>query len=171
MRNLVLQVDGQLVLRQVTVESTVTDAWDSDDTDVRYTLKQLQVWLGDGAIGMVAVFFVLGILLSLTPCVLPMVPIVSAIITTDRHLNTAQGFLLALVYVLAMALTYATIGFSIGYFGSHLQLWFQQPWVILSMAGLFMLLGLAMLGIWSLSMPQQLQQCISDKKDPSKVAK
>lgn len=111
-------------------------------------------YVGDSTLGFVLLFFILGILMSLTPCVLPMVPIVSSLITAQKNLTAMKGFLLSLVYVLSMASTYAVIGLFIGYFGSHLQIWFQQSWVIVLLSLFLFLLSLSMFEIFMLQLPQ-----------------
>ena len=89
-------------------------------------------------------FLGLGLLLAFTPCVLPMVPILSSIILGHRErLATSKAFLLSLSYVIGMALSYALMGFTIGYIGQTLQSYLQQPWVIISFAAVFIVLALS----------------------------
>ena len=79
---------------------------------------------------MILVFFSFGLLLSLTPCVFPMIPILSGIIAGQRELTTRKAFILSLTFVLAMALTYTVAGVLAGLFGQNLQAAFQNPWII-----------------------------------------
>lgn len=106
----------------------------------------------------VASFFGVGLLLAFTPCVLPMVPILSGIIvghgpaTSSRH-----GFLLSLAYVVPMALTYTVAGIVAGLFGANLQAVFQNPWIIGGFVAVFVLLALSMFGLYDLQVPAGLQ--------------
>jgi thioredoxin:protein disulfide reductase len=99
-----------------------------------------------------------GILLSFTPCVLPMVPIVSGIIIGDgSNLSVRRTFSLSLTYVLGMALTYTAAGIAVAAGGHQVQAAFQQPWVIILFAGLFVVLALSMFGLFTLQMPAAVQ--------------
>ena len=93
-----------------------------------------------------------GLLLSLTPCVLPMVPVLSSIIVGQKNkLNTQQGFLLSAVYVLCMSIAYAIVGGLVAKGGQHLQLLMQKPWVLVCFSVILALMGLSLLNIISLS--------------------
>ncbi|MEE9309525.1 MAG: protein-disulfide reductase DsbD [Cocleimonas sp.] len=103
-------------------------------------------------------FFLAGLALTFTPCVFPMIPILSGIIAgqgTDN--STKKSFFLSLAYVLAMALTYAIVGVIAALSGENLQVALQNPWVIGAFAGLFVLLSLAMFGFYELQMPAGIQ--------------
>jgi thiol:disulfide interchange protein DsbD len=99
-----------------------------------------------------------GILLSFTPCVLPMVPIVSGIIIGDgTNLTVRRTFTLSLTYVLGMALTYTAAGIAVAAGGQQVQAAFQQPWIIVLFAAMFVVLALSMFGLFTLQMPAALQ--------------
>lgn len=99
-------------------------------------------------------FFLLGIALSLTPCVLPMVPILSGILIGNQNRHHPKSPLgLSLAYVLAMALTYALAGVGAALFGKSAQAFLQTPVVITTFAALFIFLGGVQLGKWSLRLP------------------
>lgn len=98
-------------------------------------------------------FFGFGLLLSFTPCVLPLIPILSAIILGQKQLNTTKAFTLSLTYVLAMALTYAIAGVFAGLAGSYLQAFLQNPWVISVVSLLFVLLAFSLFGLYDLRLP------------------
>ncbi len=98
-------------------------------------------------------FFGFGLLLSLTPCVLPLIPVLSAIILGQKQLNTAKAFSLSLTYVLAMALTYALAGVFAGLAGSYLQAFLQSPWVIIIVCALFVFLAFSLFGFYELRLP------------------
>ena len=102
-----------------------------------------------------AQFALFGLLLAFTPCVLPMVPILSAIVVGrgKKGASTSRAFALSLVYVLAMALTYSGAGVLAGLSGAGLQAFFQHPAVIVAFSGFFVLLALSMFGVYRLQMP------------------
>ncbi len=107
-------------------------------------------------------FFGLGLLLAFTPCVFPMVPILSGLIVGRQGMNTRRAFWLSLSYVLAMALTYTAAGVLAALFGSNLQIWFQKPWVLVGFSALFVILALSMFGLYRIQMPVALQTRLSE---------
>ncbi len=114
----------------------------------------------------VPLFFVAGLLLSLTPCVLPMVPILSSIIVGQGERVTRwRGFTLALAYALGMALLYTALGVAAGLLGEGLAAWLQKPWVLASFAALLVLLSLSMFGLYELQLPSALRDGLSSKGD------
>lgn len=107
-------------------------------------------------------FFGFGLLLSFTPCVLPMVPIVSGIIVNHGHaLTHARAFVLTLAYVLGMAATYAVAGVAAGYSGTLLSNALQNAWVLGGFALIFVALSLSMFGFYELQLPTALQSRLS----------
>jgi len=111
-------------------------------------------------------FFGFGLLLSFTPCIFPMIPILSGIIVGQgRDISTRRAFLLSLCYVLASALTYTGFGIAAALFGSNLQAAFQQPWVIVLFSGIFVLLALSMFGFYSLELPKTFQARIHNSSE------
>jgi len=114
--------------------------------------------LGGSPLIALPLFFIAGILLAFTPCVFPMVPILSGLIAgAGGGMTTAKAFRLSLVYVLAMALVYTSFGVIAGLFGQNLQAIFQHPWVLSAFAMLFVLLSLSMFGFYDLQIPASLQ--------------
>ena len=114
----------------------------------------------------VPLFFVAGLLLSLTPCVLPMVPILSSIIVGQGESVTRwRGFTLALAYALGMALLYTALGVAAGLLGEGLAAWLQKPWVLASFAALLVLLSLSMFGFYELQLPSALRDGLSSRGD------
>lgn len=101
----------------------------------------------------------LGLGLAFTPCVLPMLPIVSGIIARQHTRSAMRGFLLSLAYVLGIGTTYAITGLLMGLFGAsaNLPAWFQQPVVLIVFSLLFVALALAMFGLYELQLPHGLQ--------------
>lgn len=111
-------------------------------------------------------FFGFGVLLSLTPCIFPMIPILSGIIVGQGHnISTRKSFLLSLSYVLASALMYTAFGVLAALFGSNLQATFQEPWVIATFSGVFVLLSLSMFGFYNLELPKSLQTRVHHSSD------
>lgn len=108
-------------------------------------------------------FFGFGLLLSLTPCVFPMIPILSSIIVSQSNtqMSAKKGFILSLVYVLAMSLAYAFAGILAGVFGANLQASLQNPWVIRAFSAIFVLLAFSMFGFYEIKMPSFIQTKVS----------
>lgn len=115
--------------------------------------------IADGSLALVlATFFGAGLLLAFTPCVLPMVPILSGIIAGEgKNVSAYRGFTLSLSYVLGMALVYTIAGIGFAAAGQQAQAVFQQPWIIVTFAGLFVVLALSMFGLFELQMPSAIQ--------------
>jgi thiol:disulfide interchange protein DsbD len=116
------------------------------------------VILNDSLWAMIGVFFGAGLLLAFTPCVLPMIPILSGIIAGDGdNVSPLRGFSLALSYVLGMAIVYTGAGIAAAAAGLQLQAAFNQPWVLILFAGLFVVLAISMFGAFDLQMPSSIQ--------------
>jgi len=102
----------------------------------------------------VVVFFVAGLLLTFTPCVLPMVPILSGIIVGEgRQVTRRRAGLISLAYVLGMAVTYTAIGIAAAFSGSLFSAALQNAWVLGGFAAVFVLLALSMFGFYELQLP------------------
>ena len=126
-------------------------------SDVAGLLKQGSLWL------VLTSFFGFGLLLSFTPCVLPLVPIISGIIVNHGHaLSHARALGLTLAYVLGMAVTYAAAGVAAGYSGTLISAALQNGWVLGSFAMIFVMLSLSMFGFYELQLPTALQSRLSD---------
>lgn len=118
---------------------------------------------GDNRTLTVLTFLGLGLLLAFTPCVFPMIPILSSIIIGQGEgLTTRRAFTMSLVYVLAMALTYTAAGVLAGLFGANLQAAFQNAWILGSFSLIFVLLALSMFGFFELQLPSALQTRLSE---------
>ena len=108
------------------------------------------------------IFLGLGLLLSFTPCVLPMIPVLSGIIVGHgKTLSTRQAFLLSLSYVLSMSVTYAGVGAVVALMGQNLQLVMQSPWIITLFSFIFVLLALAMFNVYELRLPLSWQAALA----------
>jgi thioredoxin:protein disulfide reductase len=110
-----------------------------------------------------ACFYLGGLVLSCTPCVLPMVPILSGIIVgSGRSISSGRAFALSVSYVLGMALTYAVAGVASAAAGKQVQALFQQWWVIALFAAIFLALALSMFGAFTLQMPAGVQSRLAE---------
>lgn len=120
--------------------------------------------LGEGNLALIlASFFGFGLLLAFTPCMLPMLPILSGIIVGHGHkISHGRAAALSTAYVLGMAATYAAAGVAAGFSGQLLSAWLQNIWVLGAFALLFVLLALAMFGVYELQLPARWQQRLSD---------
>jgi thiol:disulfide interchange protein DsbD len=124
----------------------------SEQDQIAEVLKGGELWV------IIAAFFGFGLLLAFTPCVFPMIPILSGIIAGQGPaITTRKAFTLSLVYVLAMALTYTVAGVLAGLFGANLQAAFQSPWILSFFALVFVALALSMFGFYDLQLPSSLQ--------------
>ena len=130
---------------------------ENENTQIAKVFKQGSFWL------IVSFFFGAGLLLAFTPCIFPMIPILSGIIVGRGHKIThVHAFFLSLAYVQGMAITYAIAGVAAGYSGNLISNALQTPWVLGSFAALFVLLSLAMFGLYELQLPTALQSKLSD---------
>lgn len=117
-----------------------------------------QLLSSTGLLEITLLFFVLGLLLALTPCVLPMVPILSVLLVgEEKHVTRARGFSLALAYVAGMSVIYTALGVAAGLSGAGLAAWLQTPWVLGLFALLLGALALAMFDVYTFQMPASLQ--------------
>jgi thiol:disulfide interchange protein DsbD len=117
----------------------------------------------------ILLFFGAGLLLAFTPCMFPMIPILSSIIVGQGpEVTTRRAFHLSLAYVLAMAVTYTFAGVLAGLFGANLQVLFQSPWIIGGFSALFVVLALSMFGFYNLQLPNSWQTKISELSNKQK---
>lgn len=118
-----------------------------------------QLLAQQSVVGIWLSFFLFGLLLAFTPCVFPMLPILSSIIVGHgTKLSTTKAFFLSLTYVLASALTYAVAGVAAGLAGSHWQSSLQNPWVLGVSGAMLALLSLSLFGFYELQLPLAWQQ-------------
>ncbi|PLY16248.1 MAG: thiol:disulfide interchange protein [Sedimenticola sp.] len=139
---------------ETTAQSTQPVA---EQDQIAATLAGGSTWL------IILSFFGFGLLLSLTPCVFPMIPILSGIIAGQGpNITTTRAFTFSLVYVLAMAVTYTIAGILAGLFGQNLQAAFQNPWILSGFALVFVLLAFSMFGFYELQLPSKWQSKLAD---------
>ena len=114
-----------------------------------------------GLVEVTALFFGLGVLLSLTPCVLPMVPILSVLLVGEQHhVSRWRGLALAASYVAGMSVVYTILGIAAGLSGAGLAAWLQTPWVLGAFAMLLGILALAMFDVFQFQMPTSVQSLL-----------
>jgi thiol:disulfide interchange protein DsbD len=131
----------------------------ADDVPVSEQARLAQIITGSSIWVAAGLFFLAGLGLAFTPCVLPMVPILSGIIAGEgKDVTPMRGFTLALSYVLGMALVYTAAGIAAAAAGMQLQAIFNQPWILLLFTGLFVVLALGMFGVYELQMPSGIQE-------------
>ena len=130
---------------------------DLSETDlIADTIKNSSLWL------ILLTFLGFGLLLALTPCVFPMIPIISGVIISQgKGLTTKKAFALSVVYVLAMAVAYTIAGVFAGLFGANIQAALQNPYVIYSFAGVFVALAMSMFGFYELKLPDSIVAKVS----------
>jgi len=131
--------------------------------------KIVDVLVNESSLFVLFLFFIFGLLLSLTPCIFPMIPILSSIIVSqqsgDEKPSMAQAFFTSLVYVLSMALTYTIVGLIAGLLGADLQAAMQNPWVLTIFSGVFVALALSLFGYFEIGLPSSWQSKLSKASD------
>jgi len=131
--------------------------------------KIVDVLVNESSLFVLFLFFIFGLLLSLTPCIFPMIPILSSIIVSQQSGDTkpsvAQAFFTSLVYVLSMALTYTIVGLIAGILGADLQAAMQNPWVLTIFSGVFVALALSLFGYFEIGLPSSWQSKLTKASD------
>jgi thiol:disulfide interchange protein DsbD len=131
---------------------TPPDQHVSEQARLARIITESSLWVAAG------VFFLAGLGLAFTPCVLPMVPILSGIIAGEGDdVSPSRGFTLALSYVMGMAIVYTGAGVAAAAAGMQLQATFNQPWILILISLLFGALALGMFGVYDLQMPSSIQ--------------
>ena len=158
-----LTFDNNISKIQIIKEEQKDEATTLNETDsIANSLK-------DGNLILVlATFFGFGLLLSLTPCVFPMIPILSSIIvgaSKNEDMTAKKGFFLSLIYVLSMSVAYTIAGIIAGVFGANLQVALQNPYVLVVFALVFVALAFSMFGYFEIKLPQSLQTKLNKTTD------
>lgn len=135
---------------------SVAEADIDDAGNIEKSLNKGGLWFA------IVAFFGFGLALSLTPCVFPMIPILSSIIAGQKNVTHASGFFLALAYVLGMAITYAIIGVIAAQSGTLLSNALQNPVALGFGAAIFVALALSMFGFYDIQLPSSLQSKLSE---------
>jgi thiol:disulfide interchange protein DsbD len=156
--NIPASATASTLAQPATTETTAVPAEDtSESSQIAALLEGGNFWL------VVVTFFGFGLLLALTPCVFPMIPILSGIIVGQgHHVTKWRGFTLSLAYVLGMAITYAMAGVAAGLSGTLISNALQNPWALGIGAGIFVALAFSMFGFYELQLPSFLQSRFSE---------
>ena len=148
-----LTIDNQLALSDVSIENSQDNTVLEPAVPTQNNKITLLFCSGNWGIIIIS-FFGFGLLLSFTPCVLPMVPVLSGIIVGHGHdLSTRKAFMLSLSYVLSMSVTYAIVGAVVALMGDNLQVAMQSPWTVSFFSLIFVLLALSMFNCYELRLP------------------
>jgi len=132
------------------------------------TAKIADVLGSESSIFIILLFFIFGLLLALTPCVFPMIPILSSIIVSQsgsQKPSMGKAFFTSLVYVVSMALTYTVVGVVAGLLGADIQTAMQNPWVLTAFSAMFVALAFSLFGYYELGLPASWQSKISAASD------
>ena len=154
------EVKKEVVVKEEKKEELTTNLSETDS--IANSLKDGNTLL------VIATFFGFGLLLSLTPCVFPMIPILSSIIvgaSKNEKITVSRGFILSLVYVLSMSVAYTIAGVIAGIFGANLQVALQNPYVLVTFALVFVALAFSMFGYYEIKLPDSLQTRLNKSTD------
>ena len=153
----------QILMFDENIENKNTNLENLNETDtIANSLKEKNILL------VLITFFGFGLLLSLTPCVFPMIPILSSIIvgaSKNETMTASRGFFLSLVYVLSMSVAYTIAGVIAGIFGANLQVALQNPYVLVIFALIFVALAFSMFGYFEIRLPQAIQNRVNKTTD------
>jgi len=152
-------------LNQATESTTSTNTTSevSEQYQLADMLKGDNIWLT------LLAFFVGGLLLSFTPCVFPMYPILTGIIVGQKEqLSTKKAFSLSFFYVQGMAVTYTILGIVVALAGAKFQAMFQHPYVLIALSLLFIFLALSMFGLFNLALPSSWQNKLNNISNSQK---
>jgi thiol:disulfide interchange protein DsbD len=148
-----------------------TQQFATSSSDTQTTPPPTDSWIeGKSWFSVVGLFFILGLGLTFTPCVLPMVPILTSIVIGQQKHTPAKGFVLSTTYVMGMAITYAIAGITVGLLGAgaNIQAWMQTPWILSIFAILFLVLSLSMFGLYELQLPSGLRNRLNNMNQKQK---
>ena len=160
------------------IEKNLPNKTESDETSVfdkissltgeGNTAKIADVLGTESSLFVILLFFVFGLLLSLTPCIFPMIPILSSIIvsqSSEGKSSTGKAFFTSLVYVLSMAVTYTVVGLIAGLLGADIQTAMQNPWVLTLFAAMFVALAFSLFGYYEIGLPESIQSKLAKASD------
>ncbi|MCG3681515.1 protein-disulfide reductase DsbD [Aliarcobacter butzleri] len=155
--------EKQILMFDENIENKNINLENLNETDtIANSLKEKNILL------VLITFFGFGLLLSLTPCVFPMIPILSSIIvgaSKNQTMTASRGFFLSLVYVLSMSIAYTIAGVIAGIFGANLQVALQNPYVLVIFALIFVALAFSMFGYFEIKLPQAIQNRVNKTTD------
>ena len=136
--------------------------------DSKNSASIIDVLKSESSFFIVLLFFILGLLLALTPCIFPMIPILSSIIVSqsgEGKPSAMKGFITSLIYVLSMAVTYTAVGVISGILGADIQSAMQNPWVLTSFALMFLALAFSLFGYYEMQLPSSWQSKLNSASD------
>ena len=143
--------------------AAATSLSSTNQDDFAQVLQNSSLWWA------IVFFFAAGVLLAFTACVYPMIPILSSIIVGQgQAITTGRAFFLSLIYVEAVAITYAVIGIISAQLGAGVQAFFQNPWILTAFALVFIALALSMFGFYNLQLPASMQARLSETSNRMK---
>lgn len=162
-KQIMLSIDDNLALSQVILEEAATQSTPNPNPNsVEQPNEISQIFATHSWAMILLIFFGFGLLLSFTPCILPMVPVLSGIIVGHgKTVTTRKAFFLSLSYVLSMSVTYAIFGAVVALLGANLQISMQSPWAISIFSLIFILLALSMFGFYEFKLPDSWQTKIA----------
>ena len=137
-------------------------------TDESNSATIVDVLKSESSFFIIFLFFILGLLLALTPCIFPMIPILSSIIVSQSgssRPSAMKGFFTSLVYVLSMAVTYTAVGVISGLLGADIQSALQNPWVLGMFGLMFFALAISLFGYYEIQLPAKWQSKINSASD------
>ncbi|CAA6817113.1 MAG: Cytochrome c-type biogenesis protein DsbD, protein-disulfide reductase (EC [uncultured Sulfurovum sp.] len=145
--------------------------WDkiSEAIDQANPMAMVDILINESSFFVIFLFLIMGLLLALTPCIFPMIPILSSIIvsqqTEDEEPSAFKGFFISLIYVLSMAVTYTLVGVISGLLGADIQAAMQSPWVLTAFALMFFALAISLFGYYEIQLPAKWQTKINSVSD------
>jgi thiol:disulfide interchange protein DsbD len=149
-----LVINEQLALSQVNIVQPDRKMISSTEQNSDFS----KIFMSHNWLLILLTFYGFGLLLSFTPCILPMVPVLSGIIIGHgKDISTSKAFFLSLSYVLSMSITYAFLGAIVALLGANLQISMQSPWSIGLFSLIFILLALSMFGFYEFKLPHSWQ--------------
>ncbi len=129
----------------------------------------MEIIKSESAFFVIFLFLILGLLLALTPCIFPMIPILSSIIVSQQASgekpSASKGFFISLIYVLSMAVTYTLVGVISGLLGADIQSALLNPWVLTGFAVMFFALAISLFGYYEIQLPAKWQTKINSVSD------
>ena len=158
------------IIKEFNISSLSQDEFELHKLNYVGDQTQISQSLNDKSIlSNIILFLLAGVLLAFTPCVFPMIPILTGIIIGQGNkISTKRSFFLSLTYVLSMAITYSILGALIAMSGSNIQADIQSPYIITSFAMLFIILGLSMFNIINIQMPKFIQNSMTSTSNRQK---
>lgn len=162
-KSIQLVIDDKLALSQVSIEATAPRPEPTTPPATATNNGISKVFINHSWAMILLTFYGFGLLLAFTPCILPMVPVLSGIIIGHgKEITTRKAFFLSLSYVLSMSITYAIVGAIVALLGANLQISMQSPWSIGLFSLIFVLLALSMFGFYEFKLPHSWQAKIGN---------